>query len=227
MLYFGNLCLSENKHFMSFLKKILGKSLQGEKHNEEKVLAFEKQKSKIYPWVKAFVDNTDNPKALLQIDLPDENFPIWRTWLGDLAIFYVADMGDRFEIILKNHLPKNISVEQLHQLAIENLSRDIEYKLNETNFGAYGLIADGNHETSSICLPEIWDWIAGILNDNLIVAIPTKSLIMMAPETNIDKVSNLKIVVHKIFKEGEHLLTRNIFKFERDSKKWIIIDTVN
>jgi uncharacterized protein YtpQ (UPF0354 family) len=189
---------------------------------------FETHRDKIYPWVKVFFTGNDGPPgtAINQIELKDENAPINREWLGGLGILYAADMGDRFQILLERDLPKDTTKDQLHEIAVNNLHRDIEFRLRETNFGGYGLIAGGDHEAGSICLPGIWDWLGEHFNDNLIVAIPAKDLVMMVTESDADKISNLKIIVHEIFKRGERLLTKNIFKFDRSTKEWAIVDTV-
>jgi uncharacterized protein YtpQ (UPF0354 family) len=148
-------------------------------------------------------------------------------WLGDLAIFYVADKGDSFQVLLERNLPQDVSKEQLHNFAVDNLNRDIEFKLHETSFGGHGLIAGGDHEAGSICLPGMWDWLTEHLNDSLIVGVPAKDLVIMVPESDTDKIANLKIFVHEIFKEGERLLTRNIFRFDRETKEWTIVDSVS
>jgi hypothetical protein len=49
----------------------------------------------------------------------------------------------------------------------------------------------------------------------------------MVPESDKDKIANLKIFVHEIFKDGEKLLTKNIFKFDKETKIWSIVDNVN
>ena len=75
--------------------------------------------------------------------------------------------------------------------------------MHDTNFGGHGLIVGGDHEAGSICLPGIWDWLSEYLNDNLIVGIPAKDLVLIVPESDTDKISNLKIFVYEIFKTGE------------------------
>jgi hypothetical protein len=79
--------------------------------------------------------------------------PIFKNWLGDLDIFYVADAGNNFQILLERDLPKDISKGELHHLGVDNLNRDIEFKLQKTNFGEHRLVAGGDHEAGSICLP--------------------------------------------------------------------------
>jgi len=211
---------------MSFLKKLFNKTSQADPNFKTELL-FQLYKEKIYPWVKVTFTDDDPNDISMQLKLTGDDSPIFINWLGDLAVFYVADTGENFQILLERDLPIETSKEKLHQLAVDNLNRDIEFKLHETNFGGYGLIADGDHEAGVICLPEKWDWLTEHLNDNLIVGIPSKDLVIVVPESDNDKVSNLKIFVHEIFKTGERLLTRNIFRFDREGKKWTIVDRVN
>jgi hypothetical protein len=123
-------------------------------------------------------------------------------------------------MLLKRDLPKYLTEEELHQIAISNLEKDIKYKLHETNFGGYGLIADGNHEAEAICLQGIWDWLSGYFDNNLIVAVPAKDLIMIVPANDTDKISTLKIAVYETFKNNQRLLTKNLFHFDKESKEW-------
>lgn len=212
---------------MSFLKKIFSKSPQVDKNIPDTESIFESHKDKIYPWIKVTFSDDDPRNTPTQITLTGDDSPVSRVWLGDLAIFYVADTGNSFQILLERDLPQDVSKEQLHNLAVDNLNRDIEFKLHETNFGGHGLIAGGDHEAGSICLPGMWDWLTEHLNDSLIVGVPSKDLVIMVPESDTDKIANLKIFVHEIFKKGERLLTTNIFRFDRETKEWTIVDSVS
>lgn len=212
---------------MSFLKNIFKKTPQVDTDSSIAEPIFNLYKDKIYPWVKVtFTDDDPNDNST-QLSLTGGESPIFKNWLGDLAIFYVADTGDNFQILLERDLPVDITKEALHQLAVDNLNRDIEFKLHDTNFGGHGLIAGGDHEAGLMCLPEMWDWLTNHLGDNLIVGIPAKDVVIVVPESDIDKISNLKIFVHDIFKNGEKLLTRNIFRYDREAKEWTIVDRVN
>lgn len=212
---------------MSFFKKVYSKDPQVDKSISQTKSIFETHKYKIYPWIKGTFTDDDSRNTPTQITLTGDDSPISREWLGDLTIFYVADTGDSFQILLERDLPHDLSKEQLHNLAVDNLDRDVEFKLYETNVGVQGLIAGGDHEAGSICLPGLWGWLTEHLNDSLIVGVPAKDLVIMVPENDTDKIANLKIFVHEIFKEGERLLTRNIFRFERETKEWTIVDSVS
>jgi uncharacterized protein YtpQ (UPF0354 family) len=212
---------------MSFLKKIFSKTPQVDKDIPETESIFQTHKDKIYPWIKVIFSDDDPRNTPTQITLSGDDSPISREWLGDLAIFYVVDTGDSFRVLLERDLPQDVSKEQLHNFAVDNLNRDIEFKLHETNFGGHGLIAGGDHEAGSICLSGMWDWLTEHLNDSLIVGVPAKDLVIMVPESDTDKIANLKIFVHEMFKEGERLLTKNIFRFDRETKEWTIVDSVS
>lgn len=211
---------------MSFIK-IFSKTPKVDKDIPETESIFETYKGKIYPWIKVTFSDDDPRNTPTRLTLTGDESPINKVWQGDLSIFYVADTGDSFQVLLERNLPQNFSKEQLHNIAIDNLTKDIEFKLHETNFGGHGLIAGGDHEAGSLCLPEMWDWLTEHLDDSLIVGVPAKDLVIMVPESDTEKVANLKIFVHEIFKEGERLLTRNIFRFDRETKEWTIVDSVS
>lgn len=118
---------------------------------------FDQIKDKIFPWIKVVYKADENsPNSTQIIELKDEEQPILQNWLGNLVIFYVIYEGDKYNIILNRDLPKQISIEELHDIATSNLSRDVEFKFHETVFGGHGLIAGGNHEAGSLTLAGIW-----------------------------------------------------------------------
>jgi uncharacterized protein YtpQ (UPF0354 family) len=211
---------------MSLFKRLFRKPPQVGIDNSTIESIIETHRNKIYPWVKVYFADDDPRNTPNQIEVTGEDSPIIRKWLGDLRILYVADMGNSFQVVLERDLPKNMKTEELHQLAVDNLNRDIEFKLYDTNFGGHGLIAGGDHEAGSICLPGMWDWLTEHLNDDLIVGIPAKDLVILVPESDSDKIVNLKIFVHEMFKNGERLLTKNIFRYDRQTKEWTIVDCV-
>ena len=184
---------------------------------------FDKIKDKIYPWIKVtYESNEEVPNSKREIDLKEDEQPIMQNWLGNLAIFYAVDEGDQFSLILKRDLPKNMSIEELHDIATTNLARDVEFTFNQTGFGGHGLIAGGDHETGSLTLTWIWKWCAEQIQDNLIVAVPAKDLIMMVPESDKNKINSLKEFVTEIFKEGQRLLTKQLYHFDKSNLKWTI-----
>lgn len=184
---------------------------------------FDEIKGKIYPWIKVvYGPDEEVPGSTQEIELRDEEQPIMQNWLGNLAIFYAVDEADHFTLILKRDLPAHLTIDELHDIATTNLDRDIEFMFNETVFGGHGLIAGGDHEAGALTLKGIWQWCANQIQDNLIVAVPAKDLIMMVPENDIDKINSLKNFVTEISKYGERLLTKQLFHFDKSNSKWTL-----
>lgn len=211
---------------MAFFKNFFRNTTKAEAKETKREPLFITHKEKIYPWVKVVFKDVGSEDATVHLDLNGEDAPISRNWLGDLVIFYAVDMGDNFQMLQERDLPHDISKGQLHQIAIENLNRDVEYKLQQTDFGAFGLLAGGDHEAGAICLPAMWEWLADHFGESLIVAVPSKDLLLIIPESDTDGVANLKIFVHQIFQDGNRLLTRNLFRYDKGSQTWEITDCV-
>jgi uncharacterized protein YtpQ (UPF0354 family) len=178
-------------------------------------------RSKIYPWVKLFLDESVINEN--EVKITGVEFPIYRPWLADLAIFYVADMDNHYQIILPKDLPDSFSVDELHELAISNLQSNITYKIHPAEFGGYGLICGSDLEATSITLPGIWEDVGEYVGANLVVAVIARDLILFVPENDGDRISNLKIFMHQFFKAGEKLLSNNLFAYNIVSKQWKIV----
>ena len=123
---------------MSFLKKLFRPNPKSSTATGKPEKKFEDFKQKIYPWIKVTVQDAEpSPPGefVLKVDL------MMKPWLGNLVIFYAVDEGYAFTLLQQNQVPPGMSVDELHLLAIENLSRDVEFQFRETKFGGYGLIA--------------------------------------------------------------------------------------
>jgi uncharacterized protein YtpQ (UPF0354 family) len=180
-------------------------------------------KDKLYPWIKAIYEPGEIvPNSKHEIEFAKEDEPIMKRWLGNLAILYAVDLGDKFSLIQTRDLTNHWTIDRVHEISLNNLQRDIEYKFTNSSFGVRGLIAGGNHEAGSLCLTEIWDWCAETINDNLIVAVPAKDMVMMVPENDVEKIQKLKEIVTELFHDGERLLTKQLYRFDRQTSSWSI-----
>ena len=208
---------------MSFFKSLFNRPNKSQTEIPTEESYFDKNKQKIYPWIKVMLPDdeslTDNV-----LQLTAEDSPIMKLWIDDLFISYVFDVGYGFRVIAQRDLPNSVTVEQLHSIAVENLNRDIEFKLLDTESSGYMLTAGGNHEAGSVCLPGTWDWLADHFGDSLYVAVPAKDLVLLVPKSDTAKLENLKVFVNDIFQKGDRLLTRNIFEYDGETKKWKIFD---
>lgn len=201
---------------MSLFKKLFGKA----KEENAPVSGFATYKSKIYPWVKVSSEDTTGKPAAHVITLSGEDQPVCEPWLGGLIITYVEDSGNSFRMILNRDLPEGFTKAQLHELALANIKRDIGFEVRQTHFGGFGLIADGNHEAASICLPELWKAFAGQLSDDIVVAVPAKDLVLYVPGSDGEAIIKLQEAVEEVFQSYDRLLTKRLFRFNKESNNW-------
>jgi len=163
----------------------------------------------IYPVIKLATDS-----AL------EEPGVITSKWLGDLMICYTAD---NTQLLQHKDLPAGMTLEKLHETAVTNLGKNIEYSLKETSFGGYELVAGGQYEASAVCLPGIWQWLTEQFVDSLLVVVPAKDLVLVIPEQDSHGMYHLQATVKQAFKNNSQPLTANIFRYNRYSQQWSVI----
>lgn len=183
---------------------------------------FDEIKNRIYPWIKVTYPSNEDSGQENTITLKDNEQPVYKEWLGDLRIFYVVDEGNLFIVLNQKHLPENITVDELHEIALSNLERDVEFKFHQTDFGAWGITAGGDHETGALCIAGVWEWCSDQLKDDLIVSVPAKDLVLMVPASDNEKVQALESFVTGFFKTGERLLTKQLYLYKKASGQWTV-----
>ena len=76
-------------------------------------------------------------------------------------------------------LAPGTDIEALYHTACENLARDVEFVIGNTWYGAFGIIADGFHEASSLCFKHIWQVCVDKLKDDLVIMVPSKDTVCL------------------------------------------------
>lgn len=146
------------------------------KKYEEEHYKYENIKELIYPWVK---EELADRHALNGKNISEKDTPVI-AFLGDLKIIFAIKRGESYEILKDNMLPPEVSVEEIFHTACENLVRDVEFVIGNTWYGAFGIIADGIHEASSLCFKHIWTMCAEKLDDDLVIVVPAKDTVLFA-----------------------------------------------
>jgi uncharacterized protein YtpQ (UPF0354 family) len=174
---------------------------------------FEKINSKIYPVIK--VELSDNTQA--DLELSDDDKPVFKKIVGDLLCFYGVDKGSHFELILQRQLPENIGIEELDKYAHDNLLSFISDKtcIQQTAFGGIGFTCGGEYEAALVTMPEIWDMVFERLGDSVVFAVPAKDMIVFVNAAHQPAIDGLKNLVDKIHDGGDLLLSRQLFTFSR------------
>ena len=188
------------------------------KYEEERYL-FDNIKDKIYPWVKeSLVDHEAlNGKYISPKDTPIVSF------VGDLMIIFVIERGeDKFEILKDNMLPPGTDIEALYHMACQNLVRDVKFVISNTMYGGFGILADGHHEASSLCFKHIWSLCAEQLNDDIVIMVPAKDMVLFVPASNKKQIEDMYAYGMEAYNRNKDKISDKLYCFTKNEKELIV-----
>lgn len=191
------------------------------KYEEERYL-FENIKHKIYPWVKeTLVDyQALNGKYISPKDTPIISF------VGDLMIIFVIERGeDTYEIIKDNMLPPDLEIEELYQIACENLARDVKFVISNTMYGGFGILADGHHEASSLCFKHIWSMCVDKLQEDVIIMAPAKDMVLFVPAGNQKLLDDMYAYGMEAYNRNRDKISTKLLRFTRREKELVVYES--
>lgn len=159
------------------------------KKYEEEHYKYENIKEQIYPWIKRELSDRH---ALNGKNFSEKDTPVL-AFVGDLKIIFVIRRGEEvYEVLKDAMLPPQIKIEEVYHKACENLVRDVEFVIGNTWYGAFGILADGIHEASSLCFKHIWQVCVDKLKDDLVIMAPAKDTVLFAPAGQKEVVEKMK-----------------------------------
>lgn len=185
------------------------------KKYEEEHYQYENIKEQIYPWIK---DELMDSHALNGKRLSDSTVAV--SFIGDLKILFAVKRGeDSYEILQDNMVAPDVDIEQMYHAACENLVRDVEFVIGNTWYGAYGIIADGIHEASSLCFKHIWDVCVDKLKDDLVIMVPSKDTVLFAPAAQEKVVKEMMDHGKKAYEAAKDRISERVFVFSQSGKE--------
>lgn len=191
------------------------------KYEEERYL-FENIKHKIYPWVKeTLVDyQALNGKYISPKDTPIISF------VGDLMIILVIERGeDTYEIIKDNMLPPDLNIEELYQIACENLAKNVKFVISNTMYGGFGILADGHHEASSLCFKHIWSMCVDKLQEDVIIMAPAKDMVLFVPAGNQKLLDDMYAYGMEAYNRNRDKISTKLLRFTRREKELVVYES--
>lgn len=186
------------------------------KKYEEEHYRYEDIKDHIYPWVKKelYDHKALNGKFLSEKDTAAVGF------VGELNIIFAVRRGeDAYEILKDRMIPPEVSVEEIYHKSCENLVRDIEFVIGNTWYGAFGILADGVHEASSLCFKHIWQVCVDKLKDDLIIMVPAKDTLLFAPASQEEAVRKMEEHALSAYESSLDRISLQKFMFSKTRKE--------
>nr|WP_294468351.1 hypothetical protein [uncultured Sellimonas sp.] len=177
---------------------------------------FEKYKDRIYPWVREIPAEESGWKS--EGYSPDDT-PLLSFADGLMTVFVIRRGEESFDVLKDSMMPEGMTVEELYQTACENLARDVEFVFSNTLFGGFGVIADGIHEASALCLRHIWDVCTEKLKDDVVIMAPSRDLLLFAPKSDDKVIQSMIQFGEQGWARSEHRLTRRLYQYSRERKE--------
>lgn len=185
---------------------------------------------KVFPRLKETYSNDDPVTLEMQdgktITLTEEDSPVMKPFAENLTISYALDMGTYYQFVPNRDLSEELTIEMLHEAALENMIDEIA-----DNIQAHGEPADvlmitngGNYEAVMLIWNDIWSQIESVVGGELYVAVPARDVLYVAPKSNPDAIERLSNLIKRLFDEDENaqgLMVRHIY--ERGESGWEVV----
>lgn len=181
-------------------------------------------KESILPRLKthAFLDtvkaHTKNPKDL----------PITKAFLEDLIVVYAFDDGDSYQFVSGWNLDSlKLDINELHSLALANLKRYVS-EMSIQRIGNSALLNTGNQlESCLLLLDSVWEGLSAELGGSLVIAVPTRDLLVVTGSRDEEDLQALRDIVLKA-NEPEQDRTHNLSDnlYERIDGRWEVFEKV-
>ncbi len=207
----GNVASLENLYRISVLRpdemrrnveRWMVELLRAAEGSPDQVGTFDELKERIYPMVLSTASTDHRPQAMVTQPL-----------VGDLIVAYAVDSDHTISYIPESHFNGwNMSIEDLHEAAIENLIRRSE-AMNahaaQDESGAVNLILfqtmDG-YDASRVLLPTLHGRLREYLGSPFAVGIPNRDILLCFRDDE-ETVDRLKRQIAEDFRQMPHQVT--------------------
>lgn len=134
----------------------------------------------------------------------------------ELFVIYAVNGQDAFRYLTEPELQQmNLSREELKIVSVENLINQIEVGLQEEE-NYYLLVADGNFEASFLLIPEVWTKENFPVQGNIVVAVPSRSVLMVTGSQETESIKLLKEKSKEILANSNHIISDKLFELHQD-----------
>jgi uncharacterized protein YtpQ (UPF0354 family) len=144
--------------------------------------------------------------------LPDNVFDDYN---AELVIVYAEDSPKNIRYITNEDLKKlTIDRKGLRLLSVQNLKAILPKIELVGGDGLFMMTAGGDYEASLLLFDNIWKSDQIKVHGDIVVAIPSRDLLLITGSQEKDGLSKAKQIVDKAYEEGAYKLTKSLFVFK-------------
>jgi uncharacterized protein YtpQ (UPF0354 family) len=160
------------------------------------------------PWLE------ETRQALLSRGAKEIPEHVYEDFGRDLIILYAEDSPNNIRYLTPKDL-EDVKIERkdLRKFASENLKRLIPKIERHGANGLFIIAAGGDYEASLLLLDSIWSGGQIKVQGDIVVAIPTRDLLLVTGSREVEGIKKMKQLVRKAYGEGSYRLTPKLFVY--------------
>lgn len=136
----------------------------------------------------------------------------YEPYIGDMILVYAIDYPDRVAYVTRANLrDADVYPSQMNDAAWRNFAAKraaLEFQGNGTTFMA---VIDGFYESTLVLDSELWASVAQQMNDDIVMIVPARDLIIVAPASNTAEVAFLSTMRTDVINTGTHQLSELMY----------------
>jgi len=161
------------------------------------------------------------------ITLSEEDSPVMRLFAQNLTISYAIDKGSHYEFIANRDLSDEVTIEMLHEAALQNMIDEIadHIQAHGDKTDALMITNGGNYEAAMLIWDDIWSQIESVVEGDFYVAVPARDVLYVAPKNNPEAIPRLKELITRLFNDetAQGLMVKHIY--QRGENGWEVAET--
>ena len=160
------------------------------------------------PWL------AETRQALLSRGATEVPEHVFEDFNEDLIVVYAEDLPKGIRYLAPADL-KDTKIQrgELRGLACDNLKRLLPKIERHGANGFYMVTAGGDYEASLLLLDSIWSGGQMEVQGDIVVAIPSRDLLLVTGSENAQGIGKLKLMVAEASKQGAYRLTEKLFVY--------------
>ena len=153
-------------------------------------------------------------QALLSRGAKEVPEHVYEDFSPDLVVVYAEDSPNNIRYLGPKDLQlAKIDRAELRALACENLKRLLPKIERHGTNGLYMVAAGGNYEASLLLLDSIWSDGQMKVKGDVVVAVPTRDLLLVTGSQNPQGIKKVKQIVKEASTGGSYRLTQKLFVY--------------
>jgi uncharacterized protein YtpQ (UPF0354 family) len=171
-------------------------------------------RNRVVPVIKDRGWLAETRKAMLSRGAKSVPSLVFEDFSPDLIIVYAEDSPKNISYIKEEDLKTaKIDRADLRKLACQNLLQILPKIERQGGNGIYMMTAGGDYEASLLLIDSIWSGGDLDVKGNIVVAIPTRDLLLVTGSEDADGIGKMKKLVKEASNGGSYKLTQQLFVY--------------